>query len=177
MRLRKNAKLLDELVKFREGLVSEGSPAGLATFNQIEEWAGMPLPPSAYKHRAWWSNNDGNFSNSLKPWDLARLSTADVDMQKKTVWLRLSTKDAERARMNSPATTPVLERLRAAQRTRELSSAALPVPAGLSDVPAPFVGQTNGDQHPLRGALKGTLRIVAGTDLTKPADPDWADRS
>ena len=30
--------------------------------------------------------------------------------------------------------------------------------------------------HPLRGALKGTLRLVGGTDLTKPADLGWSER-
>jgi len=28
-------------------------------------------------------------------------------------------------------------------------------------------------RHPLFGALKGSVRIVPGTDLTQPADPDW----
>ena len=28
-------------------------------------------------------------------------------------------------------------------------------------------------RHPLLGALKGLLRVMPGTDLTKPADPDW----
>jgi hypothetical protein len=32
------------------------------------------------------------------------------------------------------------------------------------------------NRHPLFGALKGLLRIMPGTDLTKPANPDWADR-
>jgi hypothetical protein len=27
--------------------------------------------------------------------------------------------------------------------------------------------------HPLYGALKGMVRIMPGTDLTAPADPDW----
>jgi hypothetical protein len=27
--------------------------------------------------------------------------------------------------------------------------------------------------HPLIGALKGTVRIAPGTDLTQPADPEW----
>jgi hypothetical protein len=31
-------------------------------------------------------------------------------------------------------------------------------------------------RHPLLGALKGTIRITPGTDLTAPADPEWADR-
>jgi hypothetical protein len=30
--------------------------------------------------------------------------------------------------------------------------------------------------HPLVGALKGTVWIAPGTDLTQPADPEWGDR-
>ena len=32
-------------------------------------------------------------------------------------------------------------------------------------------------KHPLFGALKGLLRVMPGTDLTQPADPDWGARS
>jgi hypothetical protein len=28
-------------------------------------------------------------------------------------------------------------------------------------------------RHPLFGALKGFVRVMPGTDLTKPADPAW----
>jgi hypothetical protein len=31
-------------------------------------------------------------------------------------------------------------------------------------------------RHPLYGALKGHIRLVAGTDLTEPADPEWGNR-
>jgi hypothetical protein len=35
-------------------------------------------------------------------------------------------------------------------------------------------GQATGQRiHPAFGALKGMVRIMPGTDLTKPADPDW----
>lgn len=30
--------------------------------------------------------------------------------------------------------------------------------------------------HPAYGFMKGLVRIMPGTDLTQPADPDWADR-
>jgi hypothetical protein len=30
--------------------------------------------------------------------------------------------------------------------------------------------------HPAYGALQGLIRIMPGTDLTQPADPEWADR-
>lgn len=31
-------------------------------------------------------------------------------------------------------------------------------------------------RHPLFGALKGLVRIMPGTDVTKPADPNWGGR-
>jgi hypothetical protein len=30
--------------------------------------------------------------------------------------------------------------------------------------------------HPAYGFMKGLVRVMAGTDLTQPADPEWADR-
>jgi hypothetical protein len=32
-------------------------------------------------------------------------------------------------------------------------------------------------KHPLIGALKGTIWIAPGTDLTEPADPEWGEVS
>jgi hypothetical protein len=38
--------------------------------------------------------------------------------------------------------------------------------------------QSSGERpfHPLYGAMQGLIRIMPGTDLTQPADPEWADR-
>lgn len=30
--------------------------------------------------------------------------------------------------------------------------------------------------HPAYGAMQGLIRIMPGTDLTQPADPEWAER-
>ena len=30
--------------------------------------------------------------------------------------------------------------------------------------------------HPAYGAMQGLIRVLPGTDLTQPADPEWADR-
>ena len=47
----------------------------------------------------------------------------------------------------------------------------------VSPVPTrPSPAETPSSRHPLFGALKGLLRIARGTDLTKPADPDWGKR-
>ena len=32
-------------------------------------------------------------------------------------------------------------------------------------------------RHPLFGALKGSVRVAEGYDLTEPADPDWGRRT
>ena len=46
-----------------------------------------------------------------------------------------------------------------------------------SDVaPEPTSSAAASKRHPLFGWLKGTVRIAPGVDLTKPADPKWADR-
>jgi hypothetical protein len=34
----------------------------------------------------------------------------------------------------------------------------------------------NTPRHPLLGAFEGLLRVRPGTDLTKPADPDWGKK-
>jgi hypothetical protein len=42
---------------------------------------------------------------------------------------------------------------------------------GLSEPARPFVR----GRHPLWGTLKGIVRVLGKTDLTKPADPDWGN--
>lgn len=99
-----------------------GHTARPVTFHEIEAWAGQPLPRSAFIYRAWWSNNSGNDSNVLKPWELAGFIATDVDMPLRSLFLRLKP-----------------------------GAAAAP-------------------HHPLRGALKGTIRIVgAPTTTSTPA--------
>ena len=42
------------------------------------------------------------------------------------------------------------------------------------DAAAPAAGDK--PFHPLYGAMHGLVRIMPGTDLTQPADPEWADQ-
>jgi hypothetical protein len=44
-----------------------------------------------------------------------------------------------------------------------------------ASAPAPKSYATEDGRHPAWGALKGTLRIAPGVDLTEPAFPEWAD--
>ena len=81
-------------------------------FEEIEELIGAPLPPSAFKHPAWWSNNSTN-SVITRAWLGAGFKTERVDIQEQRLVFR-------RARMASPMSEPsarhgnVLTRLRAA---------------------------------------------------------------
>jgi hypothetical protein len=40
-------------------------------------------------------------------------------------------------------------------------------------VPASPSRPTERGRHPLIGAMKGLVKIMPGTDLTEPADPEW----
>lgn len=49
------------------------------TFEKVEEIVGTTLPPSAFRHRAWWSNNPSN-SVITHAWLRAGYKSAEVDM-------------------------------------------------------------------------------------------------
>ena len=49
-------------------------------FADIEKIIGRSLPPSARKHRAWWSNNPSN-NPMTYAWLNANYHTEDVDME------------------------------------------------------------------------------------------------
>jgi hypothetical protein len=105
------------------------------TFAEIEKVTGTKLPPSAHKHRPWWSNNPNN-SVMTKVWLNAGFESEQVDMTSRKLVFR---------RIRQPK-----ERL---------------VQPGDEN---PF--------HPAYGFMKGLIRVMPGTDLTQPADPEWAAR-
>jgi hypothetical protein len=106
------------------------------TFSEIEKITGIKLPPSARKHRPWWSNNPHN-SVMTKVWLDAGFESEQVDMIKRTLVFRRA-RAPKRGGGGEPGTEP------------------------------PF--------HPAYGAMQGLIRIMPGTDLTQPADPEWAAR-
>ena len=60
------------------------------TFAEVEAVIGEALPPSAFKHRAWWSNNPSN-SVVTYAWLAAGFETSRVDMgSQKLVFRRAS---------------------------------------------------------------------------------------
>ncbi len=58
-----------------------------ANFREIEAIVGGRLPPSAFKYRAWWSNNADNHVNA-RAWLAAGYETDRVDMNSQTLIFR-----------------------------------------------------------------------------------------
>src|SRR5690348_13706009 len=115
-----------------EYLKRQGKDRVPMTFAEIERVTGAKLPPSAAKHRPWWSNNAKN-SVMTKVWLDAGFESEQVDMQARKL---------------------VFRRVR-----------------------GPTSGEGGGEKpfHPAYGFMKGLIRIMPGTDLTQPADPELAD--
>ena len=120
------------------------------SFRDIERVVGTPLPNSARRHRAWWSNNPTN-SGITHAWLAAGYRTARVDLAGETLsFVR--------------ATPP--------QETGELQEA----PSAF-EPPQPVFDATVEVRHPVFGCMKGTVTLRPDVDLTEPADPDWGRRA
>ena len=116
------------------------------TFSEIERIIGAELPASAFKHRPWWSNNPSN-SVITNAWLNAGFKTEQVDMEgHRLVFRRIGARKSDRNAAVPPQQPRPSENVRS--YTVDL-------------------------RHPLLGALKGTIRIAPGTNLSAPADPEW----
>jgi hypothetical protein len=115
-------------------------------FEEIERIVGSKLPEKSQFHRAWWSNNSSN-NVMTRVWLDAGYRTEQVDMSERRLVFR-------RAHPSKPSETALPE------------TAAAPEPGPRAPT----------RRHPLFGALKGLLRVMPGTDLTKPADPTWGEK-
>ena len=108
------------------------------TFGEIEHVIGLRLPPAAFRHRALWSNNPGNWVMT-KAWLAAGYETEKVDMQNGTLVFR---------KASTPAPAPDAGR-------------------------EPYPAERGGSFEDIFGALKGTVTIAPGTNLTDPIEEDW----
>lgn len=115
------------------------------TFADIERVIGADLPPSAFKHRPWWSNNPSN-SVITYSWLKAGYKTEKVDMTGEKLVFRKSSQDAWATEAGNADAQ--------------------------DEVPAP-VGAHEGFFSRIFGVLKGTVTIKSGTDLTVPVGTDW----
>jgi len=124
------------------------------TFGEIERIIGSKLPPSAYDHRPWWSNNPSN-NVMTKVWLAAGFETEQVDMDGKKLVFRNSAK-----------------MVRDFESIEGASDAAKAIAAGMAEGAREFKPadvEKKPRRSPLFGALKGTFTIESGYDLTSPS--------
>ena len=121
-----------------------GQPHVAMTFEEIEAVVGHPLPASARRHRAWWSNNPTN-SVITWAWLAAGYKSEQVDMEAGRLVFRRDSGNAGKETATEAAPPPFTDRATLLKA--------------------------------LYGALKGTVTVPDGTDLTAPTATDWrADR-
>ena len=114
------------------------------TFREIEHVIGSPLPPSAFKHRAMWSNNETNWVMT-RHWLAAGYRTEAVDMANGSVVFRKAARSDAPGESDDP-------------RQPQRGAGASPEGGAFSRV---------------FGALRGTVTIAPGTDLTAPIGEKW----
>lgn len=68
-------------------LRAQGGGRIAMTFADVERVIGIKLPPSARRHRAWWSNNPIN-NVATKEWLEAGYVTEQVDVERETLVFR-----------------------------------------------------------------------------------------
>ncbi len=122
------------------------------TFNEIEKIIGSGLPASAFRHRAWWSNNPTN-SVITYAWLKAGYKTAKVDMLgRRLVFCKAAQAEPALQAEDGPAPGPING-----------------PPARADELEPAVAGFFQG----IYGALKGTVTVRPGTDLTAPDSTEW----
>lgn len=125
-------------------LSGKGQTSVPMTFKKIEGVLGAKLPPSAYNHRAWWSNNPTN-NVMTHAWLKAGYKTASVDMKGRKLMFKKSGQTG-------------------------------PSPEIMGKKPARDKGfdkEDTGVFLRISGALKDTVTISPGVDLTSPVGEQW----
>ena len=70
--------LADHLAAFR-------GDSWRASFSEVERVLGFPLPASAGKHQAWWSNEVGGRRSHARSWMRAGWRTSQLDLPSRKV--------------------------------------------------------------------------------------------
>ena len=171
----KYVALTEHLQKRAKEFRDSGENKVRMSFKDIEG-LGFRLPPSARNHRAWWANNQGTGLNVWdrdpvdKPWQRANFETEDVDMEEGFVTFRYRGRfSQEGLARQAEARARQEEEIRASHvRFRQILKQRKPAE---DEKATPASSHRGPSYHQLYGALKGHIRLVAGTDLTKPANP------
>lgn len=177
------ADLRKYLEKQRAILEERAEPAKTITFAQIENCIGFRLPPSAYTHRAWWANG------ARKVWERAGFRTTDVDLTgRRVTFERKGQISPEELAIRNERAREAMRHLRQGIASKHINEGAVEAGSAPSSMPGmadganPYIARDSVSKdagrcrHPLYGALKGHIRLVGGTDITEPAEPEWGKR-
>ncbi len=115
-----------------------------ATFADIEKVIGAPLPPSARRHRPWWSNNASN-NVMTKAWKSAGWVTEQVDMENQVLVFKKIGGAGRQSAPDDSSPTPAVEAVEASVAVKKFDFTF--------------------------GRLKGTVTWTG--DLTEPAGEVW----
>lgn len=74
------------------------------TFDEVEAVLGRSLPPSAFRHQAWWANNPEGHSH-CRAWIGAGWKTENVDLGGKKLTFRKIEKERSSPASSPPPTT------------------------------------------------------------------------
>lgn len=74
-------------------LEAAGASEWPATFAQVEQVLGFALPPSARRHREWWSNQAGAGHSQARGWQDAGWQVWKVDLEREEVIFRRRAKE------------------------------------------------------------------------------------
>ena len=144
----------------RRRLAATGGARIAMTFDEIEALLGFPLPASARRHRAFWSNNPDN-NVMTRAWREAGYRTADVDLARGAL-----------------AFVPEREwPLAVADQTPEEEHAMAEAAAPWTPAQPGAGASGKRPKHPIIGCMKGTVTLLPDVDLTEPADPEWGRRA
>ena len=135
-------------------LRGSGQTALPMTFSEIEKIIGSGLPASAFRHRAWWSNNPSN-SVITYAWLKAGYKTAKVDMPGRSLVFCKA----------APAGPPL-------QAENGLPPVPIDGPPVRADAESSEPAAA-GFFHRIFGALKGTVTVKPGVELTEPVETEW----
>ena len=130
----------------KQFLVDSGADSITKNFDEIADIVGIELPASAFKHRAWWSNNKTN-SVITQAWLEAGYVTRNVNMDQCTL-------EFHKRSMN--------RRLPEDRSKMNFHNQELPREDQQGDLLSRVMG-----------ILEGTVTVDPDTDLTDPIDEQW----
>ena len=129
-------------------LHQSGQDSIAMTFAKIERIVGAKLPPSAFKYRAWWSNNPMN-SVITRAWLDAGYKTEKVDMSKRKLIFKKVFLDTSTEKLSGEQLSFRKGRVAETADMRSFSFSRI------------------------FGALKGTVTIMPDVDLTLSTGETW----